>query len=139
METTTQKSVTPGQSIPIDYSDFGHGRFSPAMKELYQDAIRLLGFTEKQAHVTAKQFGVDCGQLTKGQVTVKFGESVSKDGKRTLKEITEGIKVSNTWAMSIGTVCAQLDKTRKNGLVVNDVTMTPAIMSQVDEHASRLA
>lgn len=122
----------------IVLGEFGNGRFSPAMLELFKDSQRLLSFTELQAHVVARQIGVDAGNLLKGQVTLKYGSSVSKTGTMTLKEVTESLKMNATPAMNVGSVCSQLDKARKVGLVVNDCSMDKNIMLWIDDKASEL-
>jgi hypothetical protein len=118
--------------------DFGKGRFSPAMDEVYKDTQRLLGFDETFAHATAAQVGRDAGQLNNQAVKLSFGKSLSKDGKIGLKEVASTVKVGCTWALSIASICAQLDQTRKMGLIVNDVTVVDTILSQVEDAAARL-
>lgn len=134
----TQTQNTADKKTLVTIGDFGNGRYSPAMGELYRDSQRLLGFNELQAHVTAARLGIDAGQLSAGKVTISFGKSVSKDGKRTLKEVTKGMKLSNSWAMSIGAVCSQLDDARKQGLEVVECTMAKEIMAFVNDSANRI-
>lgn len=118
---------------------FGNGRYSPAMEEVYKDTIRLLGFSEAQAHVVAAQVGRDAGQLNNQKVkSVSIGKSVSKDGKIGLKEVVDSMKVTCTWALSIASICSQLDATRKMGLVVNDVTVVDRLLLEVDAAAERI-
>lgn len=131
--TVQDSPVTVKAKTLITLGSFGDGRYSPAMKELYGDAKRLLGFTEVQAHVTAVRLGVDAGQLGAGKVELSYGKSVNGDGKRTLREITKGMKVTNSWALSIGSVCAQLDEARKSGLIVKQCTMDDDIMDFVND------
>lgn len=135
---TTQDTVTTPTPAKVIIGNFGNGRFSPAMGELFKDAQRLLSFSAEQAHVTAVRLGVDAGQLSAGKVEIKYGKSISKDGKRTLKEVTQGIKVTNSWALSIGSVCAQLDDARKSGLEVVECTMNDAIMEFVSDAVAKL-
>lgn len=138
METTQAKPQTQDKQQQIVLGAFGNGRYSPAMHELFNDSQRLLGFTPEQAHVTATRLGIDAGQLLNSKVTLAFGRTTNKDGHRTLKEITKAVRVPNSWAMSIGTICAQLDETRKQGLVVNDCTVAPELMKFVNEATERL-
>ena len=132
------ETTTPSSKHKVILGAFGDGRYSPAMKELYQDSQRLLGFTPIQAHVTAVRLGVDAGQLGKGTVELSYGKSISKDGRRTLKEITKGMKIVNSWALSIGSVCAQLDDARKSGLEIVSCTMDKDIMSFVSDACSKV-
>lgn len=134
MSTTTNTE----SKTAIKLGDFGNGRFSPAMKELYDDSQRLLSFTKEQAHVVARQIGVDAGNLLKGTVTLKYGSSVSKTGTMTLKEVTESLKMNATPAMNVGSVCSQLDKARKVGLVVENCTMSPSIMLWIKDKAAEI-
>ena len=140
--TTTQAQNAPAveqkPTVKIQIGQFGNGRYSPAMAELYHDSQRLLGFTPEQAHVTACRLGIDAGQLNSSKVTLSYGKSTDKEGRRTLKEITKGVKLVNTWAMSVGAVCSQLDDARKNGLIVNDCTMADPIMEAINAAVERL-
>lgn len=137
---TTQDTVTtqaPAKNaITLGY--FGNGRFSHAMSELYADTVRLLNFTDEQAHATARRFGVDAGQLDNGDVKVKLGKSVNKDGLRAMTGAISKVKVNTTWALDIATVCIQLDEARKNGLIVNDCTMNETTMDAVSRATLRL-
>ena len=141
MSTATNTPATESKSSEVSkitLGDFGNGRFSQAMSELFHDSQRLLSFTEEQAHVTARQLGVDAGPLLKQSVSLKYGKSVSKDGKMSLKEVTESGKLNATWSMHVGSVCAQLDAARKVGLVINDCTMSPNIMAFIDAQVEKL-
>lgn len=133
-ETSTQTETKRKVLLGI----FGNGRYSPAMLELYRDSQRLLKFTKEQAHVTAARLGIDAGQLQSEQVTLKYGRTANKDGLRTLKEVTKGMKLHNSWAMSIGSICSQLDETRKQGLVVVECTIEKSLLDAVDNAASKI-
>jgi hypothetical protein len=122
----------------VKLGEFGNGRYSPAMSELYHDSQRLLGFDNKQAHVTASRLGIDAGQLGASKVKLSYGKSVDKSGKMTLKELTQGVKILSSWAMNVASVCSQLDGARKTGLVINDCTMDKGIMAFVNEAADRI-
>ena len=129
---------TPKRKVAIGV--FGEGRFSAAMHELFKDVQRLFKFTPVQAHVSAAQWGIDAGGVFKGNaVSVKHGDKLNKNGQITLKETSDAVKnVNLTWALAIGCVVQQVDKTRKFGLVVKDITMSPQVMDFVNEHASRI-
>lgn len=139
METIEQaQSTETVKKTQVKLGDFGNGRFSPAMEELYKDSQRLLGFSQYQAHVTALRIGVDAGQLMNSPVKLAYGKSLSKDGKRTLKEVVKGVKCTNSWAMSIGAICSQLDEARANGLEVVECTVNDHLLSFVNEAASKI-
>lgn len=137
-EKQMSNATTEVKSTKIELGNFGNGRFSPAMKELYDDSQRLLSFTKEQAHAVARQIGVDAGNLLKGSVTLKYGSSVSKTGTMTLKEVTESLKMNATPAMNVGSVCSQLDKARKVGLVVKECTMDKTIMTWINDKAAEI-
>lgn len=132
-------ATTDSKSNKIVLGDFGNGRFSPAMNELFKDSQRLLGFSEVQAHVTAKQLGVDSGNLNKGTANIKYGSFSDKDKKITLKEATDSIKVNITPSLSVGKVCAELDKLRKVGIKTCDkVVLHDSIMLWINDKAKDL-
>jgi len=99
----------------INIGEFGNGRYSNVMAELFRDSQRLLGFSPEQAHVTATRLGIDIGRLSSGSADVTFGKSVNKDGYRTVKEVCS-LKLPNSWAMSVAVICNGLDNLRKQGL-----------------------
>lgn len=135
---TVQAPATQSTKTQVILGSFGDGRYSPAMSELYRDSQRLLGFTKEQAHVTSVRLGVDAGQLGASKVTLSYGKSTDKDGRRTLKEITKGVKMNTSWALDIASVCAQLDDARKSGLIVKQCTMNTETMDSVDKAVTRI-
>lgn len=119
-------------------SALGNGRMSPAMNELWRDSQRLLGFTVEQAFVTAEALGREYGKvLSEGQVTIKYGK-LSKDGYRSLGQTVDACKVKDTPALMCGHICQQLDKLRKEGLVVNDVTIKAETLSVIQDWADNI-
>lgn len=141
METTkvspATETVAPIQKHKVNLGSFGNGRYSQAMSELFKDCQRLFEFTPQQAHVTAERLGVDAGQLLAASAKLKYG-SLSKDGMRSLKEVTKAVKVKESWAMTVGYLCAEIDDLRKQGLIVKDIEIDPLIMESVDIAASRV-
>ena len=114
---------------------FGNGRFSPAMNEVFKDTQRLFGFTGVQAHVTALRIGVDAGALNASQVKLSYKDSKTQS----LREITEAVKMEHrSWAITIGYLCAEIDKLRKKGLIPTDIDIDPTIMEFVNDAASRI-
>lgn len=144
--TNTQSNEVNAPATPeadtrkeIILGDFGNGRYSPVMEELFSDVQRLLGFSPEQAHATALRIGIDAGQLQSLKVEkLKFGAKVSKDGRRTLKEVTQAGKFLNSWAMSIGAICSQLDETRKQGLVLVEATVSEHLLEFVNKSAAKI-
>lgn len=129
---------TEKQRVKVTLGAFGDGKYSPAMKEVYKDSQRLLGFSKIQAHVTARQLGVDAGQLNAGKVKIAYGKSINKDGFRTLREITQAMKIRNTWAMSIGYILSELDVLRKQGLECVENSLNKDMLQFVTDAASRV-
>ena len=115
----------------ITVGEFGNGRYSNVMAELYRDSQRLLGFSEQQAHVTATRLGIDIGRLASGSADVSFGKSVNKDGYRTVKEVCS-LKLPNSWAMSIAVICNGLDSLRKQGLDAIENSVNEQLMDYVN-------
>jgi len=139
MQTTTETIVPETSTKPtVSIGEFGHGRYSATMAELYRDSQRLLGFSKGQAHVTASRLGIDLGRLSAGKVDVTLGKSVSKDGQRTLKE-TCSVKAPNSWAMSIGYICVALDALRKQGLEPVENTVNNSLMEFVNDAVKNIS
>lgn len=136
---STQETVT--ETIAAKQQDtighFGHGTYSPAMKEVFQDTQRLLGFNCKEAHVTATRFGVDAGQLNKGSIKVSLGKSLNKERMRTLKGTIASVRVNTTWALDIATICVQLDEARKNGLEIVECTINDQLRQFLNDAVSK--
>lgn len=135
--TTETSAPIPVRKHKAVLGQFGDGRYSQAMKEVFQDSQRLFGFTPLQAHAIGERLGVDAGQLQSASVRLKYG-SLTKDGKRSLKEVTKAIKVTESWALTVGFLCAGIDDLRKQGLVVHNIKVADDIIQSVDTAASRI-
>jgi len=132
----TETSVKP----VIVLGDFGNGRYSPVMLELYGDVQRLLGFGKEQAHAVSARLGIDLGRLTAGQVQgkdIRYSTKTNKDGLRTVREVCS-LKMPNSWALSVAVICNGLDTLRKQGLVVVDCGVHESLLEFVNEAALRL-
>jgi hypothetical protein len=137
METTTVESRI---KQTVDLGNFGNGRYSPVMSELYQDTQRLLGFSKEQAHVTSARLGIDLGRLTSGQVRpedIRLGAKTNKDGMRTVREVCS-LKMPNSWALSIAVICNGLDNLRKQGLEVVECSVKDTLLEFVNDAAVKL-
>ena len=132
MEATT---MTP--TVKINLGDFGNGRYSPVMKELYQDTQRLLGFSKEQAHVTSARLGIDLGRLSSGSASVTFGKTTNKDGMRTVREVCS-LKMPNSWALSVAVICNGLDGLRKQGLECVENTIANTLLEFVNSAAVKI-
>lgn len=141
--TTQTVQTTPTQAVvkihKIHIGNFGNGRYSPAMEEIYKDTQRLFGFTPIQSHVTAAQVGRDAGQLANQRVTLAYGKASGKDSKMGLKEVTKAVKVNSTWALAIAYIASELDSLRKQGLICGEdegsqyATINPRLQTAVDD------
>ena len=100
MQTNTT-TVEPKREVFT--TDFGNGRYSNAMKELFQDSQRLLGIDAPQAAKLAQSFGADLGRYN-ATAKIAFGK-VSKDGKMTLRESCTIKGVTVTYAISLAKLC----------------------------------
>lgn len=137
MQTTIENTTAKTHKVVL--GNFGNGRYTPVMEELYADTQRLLGFSKEQAHVTAVRIGVDAGQLQSLKVEgLKYGKTISKDGRRTLKEVVKAGKLVNSWAMSIGHICSSIDELRKQGLEVVELTIHNDLLNFVNEAVKRI-
>lgn len=128
---------TPKPIFIEGFGEFGNGRYSKVMAELYGDTQRLLGFGKGQAHTVATRLGVDLGKLQTAEAKVTYGKSVSKDGYRTVKEVA-GIKVIESFAITCAALCAGLDALRKQGLMTVENTVSDTLLESINAIASRL-
>jgi hypothetical protein len=95
MSTATQN----GSSVRVE---FGNGRYSAVMSELFTDIQRLFNITPEKAEKVARQFGSDFGaHMANQSVAIKFGKRVSDDGKLTLAESCKVKNVTATNAIMI--------------------------------------
>lgn len=91
---TQQQQAAPK---PID---FGDGRYSQCMRELFKDSQRLLCLTPEQAEKLARNFGSEMGRLSP-TITFKYGK-VNKDGKMSLRETCATLKgVTHTYTLGL--------------------------------------
>ncbi len=87
---------------------FGDGRYSPAMKELFQDSQRLLGLSETHAERLARAYGAELGRIN-AVPKISFGR-LTKDRKLTLKESSSIKGLTLTYAISIAKLCVILQE-----------------------------
>lgn len=138
---TTLENTTQAQPVKtqVELGEFGNGRYSPIMEELFRDTQRLLQFTETQAHATSARLGIDLGRLQVAKVKgIAYGKSVNNDGFRSIREMTQAVKVKDSWAIAIAFICAGLDALRKQGLECESNSIDELKLQSVNEAASRL-
>jgi hypothetical protein len=72
--------------------DFGSGRYSNAMAELYDSMVNQFGIDGPKAEKIARQAGSDAGAAQRNSVaSFKIGK-VTKDGKVSVKDMVEAVK-----------------------------------------------
>lgn len=99
MNTLTETPATsqPKQAKTID---FGNGKYSPLMRECFQDLQRIFGCSEQVAETVAKDIGREYGALMSNHTTVGVGKvkigKLNADGQfTTVKEAASSIKKVN--------------------------------------------
>ena len=125
LQTMPESTTLPTVQKPV-IRDFGDGRYSPAMRELYRDSQILLGLKEEQAFLVARTYGADLGRYSPA-LQIKFGK-LNKDAKLTLKETATVKGVTLTHAISIAKLCVLVHEAKVYGLVsIGEVKLTKDI------------
>lgn len=131
------KQLTRKTKVVI--GEFGNGRHSPAMREVYSACINYFNMSELKAHTVARQMGCDAGQLNNQKVGVKVGAAKGKDMKMSLSEVDAKCKVNATWSLQITHLCQALYALTKHGLFVGDGNdITPELMKEVTDASKTL-
>jgi hypothetical protein len=112
IDAKAQTNNTNTKSAP----DFGNGRYSPVMAEMFKDIQRVFGLPAEKAEIIARQFGSDFGRAL-GNAPVKAAVSgkLSKNGELTLKEAAK-VKVITTNSITLARLIVALDEARSFGL-----------------------
>ena len=111
-----EANVLAGTQEKFDViKEFGTGRYSAAMAELYHDSGRLLELSHKRAVKLAKSFGAELGRQN-AVSAITFGKR-SKDGKMTLRESATIKGVTVTFAIAMAKACVLLQDARSYGIV----------------------
>ena len=120
-QTSTIQETKPKQP------EFGSGRYSIAMKEVYQDGIRIFRFSPEVAEKVARQFGSDFGAYMRDSVVeTKIGKSINKDGKLTLAEASKVKGCTATNAILIARAIDYCNNALKFGVSVRETKWTLA-------------
>jgi 16S rRNA C1402 N4-methylase RsmH len=93
---------------------FGDGRYSQAMKELFQDSKRLLALTDKQAEKLARSFGAELGKHN-AIAKISYGRYSVKSNQITLKESVTFKGLIVTFAISLARLCVCLQESIQFG------------------------
>ena len=119
--------------------DFGGGKYSALMAEVYKDAQLLFGLSAIQAEKLARQVASELGAFfaTANNAQVKIG-SISKDGK--FKSIKEASSIKNLPATKALTILKALQFSNdafKNG--VNRIATKWQLIEPLQEYVDDLA
>lgn len=139
-ENTTVATAVPQvkETQKVEPPNFGDGRYSLAMKEVYQDGMRIFAFQSSIAEKIARQFGSDFGAyMREAIVEAKIGKSLSKDGKLTLAETSKVKGCTATPAISIARAIDYCNNALKFGVSVRDTKWHLA--QELDKWVSNLA
>lgn len=93
---------------------FGDGRYSSAMKELFQDSQRLLQINEKQAEKLARSFGAELGKYN-AVAKISYGRYSVKSNQITLKESVTFKGLIVTFPVSMARLCVLLQDATQFG------------------------
>ena len=116
MSTATATPEVKSTSAKIAI-DFGNGRYSALMTEVFDDAQKVLQVDEKTAEKIARQVSSDLGAIMSGAVVkVKVG-SINKDGKITLSEAAKLKNVTMTDSLLILKALSYAAEAGKNGFL----------------------
>ena len=114
LQTDTKVEPKPEeQSQPV--IDFGDGRYSNAMRELFSDSKSLLKITDKQAEKLASSFGAELGKFNVG-AKITYGRYSAKSNQITLKESATFKGLTVTFAISLAKLCVLLQDATIFGL-----------------------
>jgi len=112
---TNSKATITSHVAKINKPDFGSGKFSAAMEELYGDALNYVeGIEPNHAERLARAFGADLGR-TPFQSSIGIGK-VNKDGKINLRDAATAKGVTMTNSIAIAKAISLLNETLVYGV-----------------------
>jgi hypothetical protein len=118
VENATQSNNQQSNAKQAEIS-FGNGRYSLAMKELYQDSQRIFKLTSDKAEKVARQFGSDFGAYMRdAEVSVKLGKKVNDNGQLTLGESCKVKGCAETFSIAIARAVAYANEALKHNISV---------------------
>lgn len=86
---TEQNTNAPAKQGKAKRPDFGNGRYSPLMDEVYDDSQTVYKLSPDKAEKLARKIATDLGAIMASQpVEVKLGK-MNKDGKLTISEASK--------------------------------------------------
>jgi len=117
MSTTTQVTATVKQPEVKRIDDFGAGRYSMFMGQVYQGCVSLFDLSEKVSAKIARDAGSDIGAALKHSSDAKIAlGKVSKAGTVTVKDAVavKGVYVTNP--IMVARSIQWIDEAGKNGV-----------------------
>ncbi len=97
------------------FGEFGKGRYSRVMGELYKDLQRYCNLSPAAAHKLSEAFGSDFGRaMANAEVSARIGR-VTKDGTLNLAEAVKGVKATATYSLSAAKLCFMAAEMAKAG------------------------
>ena len=131
--TEATNNTPPPPAISNPTAVFGSGRYSNVAKELYSDAKRLLGLTDKQAERLAKAYIADLGRIN-AKVTQIGISKPNKDMQITLRETSKVKGVTLTHAITLAKLCVSLQEAKIYGIEKYDkVTLRADLVEWLDK------
>lgn len=114
-------SVTTQNEQSTVKVNFGNGRYSAVMEELYKDLQRIFVIPADKAEKVVRQFGSDFGAAMAAQpVSVKYGKKLSDDGKLTLAESCRAKGITATNSIMIARACDWVNTCKQFGVSYTD-------------------
>lgn len=117
----TEESQPKAMASKGTVVSFGEGRYSQAMRELFNDAQKLIGLPPGQAEKAARAFGAELGRH-QATSKISFGK-MTKDGKMTLRDTATLKGITVTYAVAIAKLCVILQETKQYGVQSIDVLL----------------
>ena len=132
MSTTLAPATPATEKRP----NFGNGRFSPQMEELFDKSQDLLGFTPTQAERFARQAANDAGAVLKNApAAFKVGTVNAKSNTASISDAAKVKSVTLTYALNIVRALQWIDDAGKNGISYGHTKwkLMPGLQKWVDE------
>ncbi len=115
MPTDTKATSESTDTKPVSKEiSFGDGKYSKAMKELFQDSQRLLQLSDNHAEKLARAFGAELGRYNLHS-KITFGKYSSKGNSITLKESATLKGLVVTYPIALAKLCITLQEATQFG------------------------
>lgn len=117
-----QSAVKQGEVETGLRPDFGQGRYSPLMDEVYDDAQTIFQLSPQTSEKLAKAVARELGAILANQpVEVKLGKT-NKDGKLTISEACKVKNVTMTYPIFALKALNYANEAGKNGFIRNSTS-----------------